>query len=534
MEDLKRKIKVTYFPSLIELLRKIEEKLIDLLDTVITVSETSFTSVTTNVGLIKEHCTHGIEKLKEEIDIESMMLDEEVFLTFDKKYNELEGEKRRVEKDVEKFKQLHESFKKVTDNVERIHKEIYTCLHGNFTSSIYLDLKKEFQSNIINKVTREEIFHKILSDVKPKSERKSQYLEGRRSANRQHESPVKKKHDFNSVRDPIANNNVQMSNNISGPSMVEVALKEAASLIAAEKSNIESQSLGKPLTLTQALEKGLVNVNVDEKIIMRVIPNTKDVVIYDDNHASMETKQPSFGLFFGITKFLKDCTWINHNSKLWISGGFRSSNDPANIFLVYNHLTDTLTMLSNMTSSRANHSMIFYKDYIYAVGGAGTPHCERYDIEKNVWARFGTNLLSKERQRPILYVHKNYLYAFFGIGTGGAMLDSVERLNMFMNTPKWEIVPYQNPDKLDLKLEGCGIAMRKSDKELLFFGGKGKEGIRSTVFFFDYSLSMFSPVNTVLDETPYFIETRLIELGDIYYGQFDNEAGNHFLRLQIE
>ena len=69
----------------------------------------NFKTMQNNILLLKNNCAEGLDKLKSEIEIEDMMINENIFLTFDRKFKEIACEKKEFEDDVEKFKKYSET-----------------------------------------------------------------------------------------------------------------------------------------------------------------------------------------------------------------------------------------------------------------------------------------------------------------------------------------------------------------------------------------------------------------------------------------
>ena len=83
IEELKAKVSIQFFPKLIEMVRQIEQKMLNLILFFFEKEKGNFKTIENNVNLLKDHCEEGLNKLKKEIVIEDMMIDENVFLTFD-------------------------------------------------------------------------------------------------------------------------------------------------------------------------------------------------------------------------------------------------------------------------------------------------------------------------------------------------------------------------------------------------------------------------------------------------------------------
>jgi hypothetical protein len=117
----------------------------------------------------------------------------------------------------------------------------------------------------------------------------------------------------------------------------------------------------------------------------------------------------------------------------------------------------------------------------------------------------------------VLYVYNNYLYSFFGYKIG-SYVDTIERVNLKSIKAKWEVIPYKNPEKLDLRLIGCGI-LPEMDTTVIFIGGKSRDA-RRDAFRFDFATNTFTKSDILLEKEAVFQESVLIELEKNVFGHF--------------
>jgi hypothetical protein len=222
---------------------------------------------------------------------------------------------------------------------------------------------------------------------------------------------------------------------------------------------------------------------------------------------------------------------VNHNGKVYFSGGQNAINKEVSItFHCFNLSTEKVLRLPDMNTPRYGHSMLQYGEYIFAVGGVNNTSTERFELENVKWTKM-SNMID-ERENAVLVVNNNFLYAFFG-QKGGMYLDSVEKMNIKNVKSKWEIVAYKNPEKLDLKMIGCGV-YAAGDKEIYMFGGKTIRGTKKEAIKFDFTQNQFSSTPIALEDPTWFHESMLIDLGKNSYGQFHQDSNEHFLKIELE
>jgi hypothetical protein len=262
--------------------------------------------------------------------------------------------------------------------------------------------------------------------------------------------------------------------------------------------------------------------------MMACIPGTKELLQYNNSTGTVGRKTIQFPALTSNI-FLNNCAWINHNEKLYISGGENSNGTYSSQFLCYDFRTEELIRLADLLTSRHSHSMVCDGDFIYVVGGYNNSSCEKYDLKGMKWIKL--NNLFDERRNPVLHIYKNFLYCFFGV-KNNQYTDTVERLNI-KNTSKakWEIVAYKNPSNMDLKIMGCGI-VEVNEHEIFLFGGKKADTIKKDLFKFNFINYTFTPL-AVLEDEVYFHESHLIPIGDKTFAQFSLGKTDHFFKAQI-
>ena len=179
-----------------------------------------------------------------------------------------------------------------------------------------------------------------------------------------------------------------------------------------------------------------------------------------------------------------------------------------------------------MNYSHWNHSMVSRDDYIFVIGGYNSNQCECFNLKKLKWETMPI-LNAEERQRPILAIYNDYLYAFMGY-TQYNILDTVERINVnkLLNGSKWETVPISNPDNIDLKFYGSGIF--NYNDNLYFIGGKIGKGndesdYKSDIYCYDFNNLVFSAKNIFYNGYLVFIENS--------FHRCDNENIGNFIDL---
>lgn len=217
IQSIQDRIKIEFFPQLAEMLHKLETKLLEVTDFFVENEKLSSSNMEKNTGLMKTYISESLEKLKKEINIEEIMINEEIFLTYDTKFKEVSGEKNRIFNDAQKLSEMRKSEQNISLFVENMYSELYDTINKWLQMGTFTEIKTKIASNSITIVKKEEIEHKILSDVKKRDTNKKskssetpgklhpQFWSGSMDVNRQLNFPSALK-DNKQVETPIRNN----------------------------------------------------------------------------------------------------------------------------------------------------------------------------------------------------------------------------------------------------------------------------------------------------------------------------------------
>jgi len=147
--EFKDKIRTKLFSSLVKMVKNIEEKILGLIDGFVQKEKNNLNIVKNNLISFKKICSEGLDELKDKISFEDMMLDENIFLLFDQKFQGANFEKDKIYKDIEKYKVFKNELNILEKAVEKIYNEIYAFLDKYSTNDIYENISKEINNNEI-------------------------------------------------------------------------------------------------------------------------------------------------------------------------------------------------------------------------------------------------------------------------------------------------------------------------------------------------------------------------------------------------
>ena len=290
----------------------------------------------------------------------------------------------------------------------------------------------------------------------------------------------------------------------------------------------KSQLQEKPVEVEEEEEEEMFEGEI-YNIVCNVIPSKNQVILYNVDKDSITKKEITFSPLLGISHFLQECAWVNNNNKLYILGGVDDFTKSSNIFLEYDPIKEKIRRLPDSKFTHSRHSLFAYNEQIFVVGGDKL-ECEKYDINKNEWTILPN--LGFKQIYPVLYVHNDNLYSFFGIDENIKKTDNIQKLNLRNNRAKWQKVNYKR-NKCNLCVFGCGIA-KINENCVLFLGGMDDNGIRDEAIQFDFSNLSAKKTEFLLEEKAYFKDSVLLRLSQKDFGNFSIEDSHPFLKIKFQ
>ena len=545
VEGLKAKVSIQFFPKLIEMIKQIEQKMLNLIIFFLEKEKGNFKTIENNVNLLKDHCEEGLNKLKKEIVIEDMMIDENVFLTFDSKFKEIGKEKEKFKEDIEKYKRFSENLYLIQSIIEKTYKEIYDFLLKYLNVTEFEDVKNKINSQDISVIDKKKIFEKLLSNIKKgagsgnKNESSNTYslrsravlppktqefnLSGKKNQNAKDDNI-----NLSQGKKTILRSGAKNQNNINSMAV------DANDISLKNNNNLNNKNINAMSEIKE--ENDMHEEEIDEEsskepiytFVCNLVPPKNEVILYNVDLDNIIHKNIEFSKLLGTTHFLEECAWVNLNNKLYILGGSDDFNKPSQLFFEYDSLKNTIKKLPNSKYTHSRHSLFAYDNQIFVVGGDRL-ECEKYDINTNEWSVLPS--LSFKQIYPVLYVHDNILYSFFGIDEKFRKTDSAQKLNLKNPKSVWTKLTYKK-NGCNLCLYGCGIA-KINDNCILFLGGMDDTGIRQDAVQFDFSNLTANKTDFIMEEKAYFKDSVLLKLSPKSYGNFSIEETNPFLKIKF-
>ena len=350
----------------------------------------------------------------------------------------------------------------------------------------------------------------------------------------------------NQIKHLGAQQGISSSNKMNGPKLVDVLNNEINrkelelqekmehNIIETHKEQIfeKNGKINQIATKIQTIEFGKLYGTLQDSMFLFMYPifNSNKIIgaVEDESTGKVEV---DFKQAFGekdiqLNEFPQGGAFCNNGSFLYFTGGQEKQKGIGKIFLIIVVLkTDykaKMIKMPSMNYSHWNHSMIAKEYYIFVIGGYNSNKCECFNLKTLEWEPMPV-LNIEERQRPILTIYKDYLYAFMGY-TQYTILDSVERININkLGSNKWEKLSISNPENENLKFYGAGIYNNKG--KLYFVGGKIGQGddeddYKSEIYKFDFDKMEFSTTNVYFSGQLNFIENKFHKCNNENIGNF--------------
>ena len=333
------------------------------------------------------------------------------------------------------------------------------------------------------------------------------------------------------------NNNSQNKNYFGNtqPNFTNLVNNNISNVNYSHSQNVNNFNEDNNNNLIQSLSNEIDKVgnSISGDVIMFPKENQNIILISNGSFTIPLTLNFSNAINTEISEFQKDSCYCNYKNILYLAGG-RNKGKISKKFLYFDP-SNSNKIIYNYNDSNFSHikgSMLGYNNYIYLIGGEKSKKCERFNLNTKNWEILSD--LTRETQSPILYIYKNYLYAFFGINSDGKIMNTIERLNLNNTKGNWDKVLYNNIDNLELNIIGCGVTLVSDDEEemLFFMGGKTETEIKNTIYSFkfkDYSFHLLSNYN--FENNVYFKENLFQKIGNEF---LNFSADESIVNMNIE
>ena len=163
LSDLKNKMNSVMFQELFNMLKKVQEKCNLLIDEYNKVNEVSLNNIRNSVRDIKLSCIKALDGLKDDLNIQNIVNNQEIFIQFDQAYKELGKEQNeKFKKNLENFGELNKKVSILVENlIRQIYSVIYKTLNDMLEDTQFENVKKQINIKLIKPHEEKEIMNRI-------------------------------------------------------------------------------------------------------------------------------------------------------------------------------------------------------------------------------------------------------------------------------------------------------------------------------------------------------------------------------------
>ena len=151
--SFRSKLKLQIFDNLRKLINDLEVKFDSCLEFFSISEDETKKNINENIELLKKYYTEGFIKLKNDINLKNIIVDDEIFLTLYRKLEEIERFKDYYfEEKKQKYEKLNTLLEPFIKKVEKISDDLKTTLDNYLNKDIYDNFKLSIQENIVEKI----------------------------------------------------------------------------------------------------------------------------------------------------------------------------------------------------------------------------------------------------------------------------------------------------------------------------------------------------------------------------------------------
>ncbi len=165
IEKLKEKTKNNLFNQLKEMIEFINNELSDLINFFLSKVLYSKNNINKNVDLLQEYSIDAFIALKNDINTNKIVIDDEIFLTLDKKYNEISNSKDILKENYNKFIEINKNYDLIVDLIKTIYENIFDNLSSIFNLKDFSKIKNKIKESVVDEIEKEKIVESMFKNV---------------------------------------------------------------------------------------------------------------------------------------------------------------------------------------------------------------------------------------------------------------------------------------------------------------------------------------------------------------------------------
>ena len=330
-------IKTDIFDRLRLLINELENKTINCLEFFSFNEDSTEKNNDLNLELLKKFCTASFIKLKNNIDIKDILINDEVFLSL---YNKLKAIKdyeiNLFTENVNKYKAINTFFLPFTQEIKNMSNDLNNILLRYINKDIYAKFKEDVARNVVDVVQKEDVVRFMFENV----------------------NAPKAKLTTNSslMKNDELNNNI--SKNSLTPNMTQRLLPSI--LLLNEQKNISNMNATTTNTLTNTITNNITNTNTlvnnsskQSNFNMGIGTNMNAI-----NNIGNSSKQSNFNMGIGTNMNAINNIGSNVNNINTIGPNVNTINSIQSSMNVINNVGSTISNINNMNNNISSNTSV--------------------------------------------------------------------------------------------------------------------------------------------------------------------------------
>ena len=163
--DLKNKIKTVLFSQLHQMIDKIELNISDFINFFIDNISLAKKNVNENIDLLKTYSIDAYKALKNILFTQNIIIDEELFLTLDRKLKEIEESKESLKEYSNRYILMNKYINDINGLIDNIYSGIFLSLEKYLNINAINELKEKIKSCQIPKIEKSSVIEKMFKDL---------------------------------------------------------------------------------------------------------------------------------------------------------------------------------------------------------------------------------------------------------------------------------------------------------------------------------------------------------------------------------
>ena len=175
LSELKQKLNSVMFQELFNMLKKVQDKCNSLIDEYNKINENSLNNIRNSVRDIQITCIKALDGLKDDLNIQNIVNNQDIFIQFDQAYKELGNSQKEIfKKNLGKFEELNQKVSILVENlIRQIYSEIYKTLNNILNNSQFVEINNQINMKFIKPHEEKEIMSRISEHKKKRNSLKN-------------------------------------------------------------------------------------------------------------------------------------------------------------------------------------------------------------------------------------------------------------------------------------------------------------------------------------------------------------------------